>query len=137
MSWGYDDNLEGYFFALTDTRLESERDQTDEVTKITEKVSESGGGNYFDLNSYPRYGFAHRVSEKTIFTFMRRFGIDPTKIRTTNDAVDKGHSEKECGLCGTPEVLLKRCSRCKNQSYCSKSCQTADWKTHKTNCHEE
>jgi hypothetical protein len=27
-----------------------------------------------------------------------------------------------------------RCSRCKNQYYCSAACQKADWKTHKASC---
>ncbi|PPQ92967.1 hypothetical protein CVT25_000168 [Psilocybe cyanescens] len=40
-----------------------------------------------------------------------------------------------CERCKTT-TALKRCSRCKSASYCSKECQTADWKTHKRNCEQ-
>lgn len=32
------------------------------------------------------------------------------------------------------ESGLKACGRCKKQKYCSKPCQTADWKNHKATC---
>ena len=34
--------------------------------------------------------------------------------------------------CSTKD--LKECSRCKQVSYCSRECQSHDWKTHKPNC---
>jgi len=64
--------------------------------------------------------------------------------------------EKTCGKCGkkrTAGLVLKHCSRCRSQMYCSSECQRpytvprlpdfdahlrvlgADWKTHKPNCH--
>jgi MYND finger len=31
---------------------------------------------------------------------------------------------------------LKRCAKCKGALYCSRECQTADWKTHKKVCNK-
>ncbi|CAC5420554.1 unnamed protein product [Mytilus coruscus] len=40
--------------------------------------------------------------------------------------------DRACFVCGKGEA--KRCSSCKQVLYCSKKCQKADWKTHKTMC---
>ena len=43
-------------------------------------------------------------------------------------------SERSCVVCGATENL-KSCVRCQSVSYCSKECQTADWKAgHKRTC---
>jgi hypothetical protein len=41
-----------------------------------------------------------------------------------------------CEFCRKEETKVKlfRCSRCKFVRYCSKECQTADWKKHKHAC---
>jgi len=39
-----------------------------------------------------------------------------------------------CAACGKRSTTLKHCSRCKNVSYCSKSCQQAHWFIHKNTC---
>lgn len=36
--------------------------------------------------------------------------------------------------CKTRGFNFKQCSRCKKVKYCSKKCQTMDWKSHKSNC---
>ncbi|KAK5713251.1 hypothetical protein LTR15_011614 [Elasticomyces elasticus] len=38
-----------------------------------------------------------------------------------------------CGICGKGGILFK-CGRCKHIYYCSKQCQTEDWKFHKKLC---
>ncbi|KDR67771.1 hypothetical protein GALMADRAFT_231682 [Galerina marginata CBS 339.88] len=38
-----------------------------------------------------------------------------------------------CAQCKSPNDL-KRCSRCRSVSYCSKQCQIANWKSHKPQC---
>ena len=39
-----------------------------------------------------------------------------------------------CSYCGKEYAELKRCSVCKNASYCGAACQNAAWKTHKKTC---
>uniref|UniRef100_K3WL03 MYND-type domain-containing protein n=1 Tax=Globisporangium ultimum (strain ATCC 200006 / CBS 805.95 / DAOM BR144) TaxID=431595 RepID=K3WL03_GLOUD len=39
-----------------------------------------------------------------------------------------------CGAAMCSANASLRCSRCKNQHYCSAKCQKADWKTHKLSC---
>jgi hypothetical protein len=80
IAWGYDDGCIGYFLRVVDKRLAWDGDGTKEANEIAGKVAAHGGGSYFDLNTYRIGGFGHRVSEATIFTYMRRYGIDPTKI---------------------------------------------------------
>jgi len=39
-----------------------------------------------------------------------------------------------CAYCGKKSDALKHCGQCLNISYCSKSCQQADWSRHKDVC---
>jgi hypothetical protein len=41
---------------------------------------------------------------------------------------------ESCAHCGKEGVGFKRCSRCKQASYCGAVCQNAAWKRHKKNC---
>ena len=41
----------------------------------------------------------------------------------------------KCGGHGKPSLM--KCSRCRNVEYCSKACQTEDWKAHKIQCQSE
>ena len=98
-----------------------------------------GGGKYFDLNTYRAGGFGHRVSEETMFTFMRRYGINPDNIKSGDGGMDEGaEGVKECAHseCRMPETVHKRCQKCKNAWYCSRACQIADWSSHKVICTE-
>ncbi|KAG0242952.1 hypothetical protein BGW41_003117 [Actinomortierella wolfii] len=139
VAWGYDEPLKGYFLTVTDYRLEWKEGATAEVNDIASKVGTSGEGNYFELNTYPVGGFGFKVSEETIFTYMRRYGINPDKI-FTNDAVSIDEDIKICRNiqnCKVRETANNlRCSRCKYAWYCSKECQVADWKSHKAECDE-
>ncbi|KDR79804.1 hypothetical protein GALMADRAFT_241889 [Galerina marginata CBS 339.88] len=46
--------------------------------------------------------------------------------------------EKKCGnpecYARQREIELKACARCKSMRYCSRECQVAHWKSHKTSC---
>ena len=39
-----------------------------------------------------------------------------------------------CAHCGRQELALKRCSNCKQASYCGAECQMVGWKLHKKTC---
>ncbi|KAG0258871.1 hypothetical protein BG011_003007 [Mortierella polycephala] len=219
IAWGHDEAQSGYFLTIVDKRLQTQIEAGENVNQVCYKVSMDGGGSYFDFNTYRFGGFGHRVSEATIFTFMRRYGIDPTeidagqnktKINVSQDSseshidpscikqrrakfqklfvesvdnptvvivarIDRtitelcGHHNipivreglfpptnvtrttiffaydayplgfKECGHpdCRLPEISKdkhKRCAKCKKVSYCSRTCQVADWKEHKADC---
>ena len=51
---------------------------------------------------------------------------------------DQRYSSIQCGQCKKSEddddELFRKCSRCKLVYYCSRNCQVAHWKTHKTTC---
>jgi hypothetical protein len=43
-------------------------------------------------------------------------------------------SAESCAHCGKQGAGFKRCSRCKQASYCGVACQNANWKGHKKTC---
>ena len=57
------------------------------------------------------------------------FGADSeSKTRQTKET-----EQHRCHTCQSTESL-KYCSGCRDVHYCSKACQTKDWKTHQTHC---
>ena len=54
----------------------------------------------------------------------------------TGPSVDNKHVQEShfCNSCSSQKETntISRCSRCKARWYCSKTCQTTDWETHKT-----
>ena len=46
-------------------------------------------------------------------------------------------TRRTCASCGKKSDALKHCARCMSISYCSKSCQQADWPQHKTVCRSQ
>lgn len=66
---------------------------------------------------------------------LRREG--DTDIREfTNDVDPTLFTAVKCCNDGCNENGFKRCGHCRDAYYCSPSCQHADWKRHKTTCHE-
>ncbi|KAF9972753.1 hypothetical protein BGZ73_004055 [Actinomortierella ambigua] len=102
VAWGYDATLAGYYLSVTDRRLAWREEQSTEVEDIVYKVSSDGTGHFFDLHTYVSGGggggggrFGYKVSDDTIFTFMRRYGIDPAKI-FSEDAIGSDDDIKTC-----------------------------------------
>lgn len=48
------------------------------------------------------------------------------------DQLDSLLEDPKCAQCG--HMASQRCSRCKNEWYCSRPCQVKCWKTHKPIC---
>ena len=46
--------------------------------------------------------------------------------------ISASSSQPPCHICSA--AATKRCSLCKSVWYCSRECQVADWKSHKTDC---
>ena len=43
-------------------------------------------------------------------------------------------TSKWCTACGKGGEALKKCNACKSVKYCSRQCQSSDWRKHKTRC---
>jgi len=54
-------------------------------------------------------------------------------------AASSGDQARHCQACEktAPEIKLFWCARCKQVSYCSKECQTSNWKSHKVFCNNQ
>ncbi len=50
------------------------------------------------------------------------------------EAMSSSEAARRCAVCGS--AATKRCGKCRQRRYCGQECQTADWKQHKTVCHE-
>ena len=49
-----------------------------------------------------------------------------------SDVFEQFMEDPKCGECGDPAT--QRCSKCKNEWYCSRECQIKRWKQHKEMC---
>ena len=58
--------------------------------------------------------------------------IDKVMKLYSSDVFEQFLEEAKCAECGKPAT--NRCSRCKNQWYCSRDCQLRQWKGHKAMC---
>ncbi|KAF9201720.1 hypothetical protein BGZ49_008073 [Haplosporangium sp. Z 27] len=101
ISWGYDAALFGYFLTVADKRLEWNIEASEEVNLISSKICEHGGGCYLELNTYPTGGFGHKVSKDTIFTYMKRYGVNPPEVNTSGNTSVYLHGGGE-----TPELRI-------------------------------
>ena len=61
----------------------------------------------------------------------------PAQRQAEREAKDAS-TNKACAKCNKSESELlkplKRCAKCLSQPYCSRECQTSDWKAHKKSC---
>ncbi|KAH4608983.1 MYND-type zinc finger protein samB [Parastagonospora nodorum] len=63
---------------------------------------------------------------------LRRDKVYPRLCRSHLDSSFLYHAPSTCAVCEKP--ASDKCARCRASAYCSKECQAADWKTHKTAC---
>lgn len=69
-------------------------------------------------------------AEKTQNEELTSFNAESDIKSVSNDA-----TKTVCSVCG--KDAEKKCSRCKNVSYCSKQCQANDWNRHKQVCRKQ
>jgi hypothetical protein len=58
------------------------------------------------------------------------------KQREREERREKKTKKVECNTCHKkfPYTKMKKCSRCRNATYCSVECQKSDWESHKLTC---
>jgi len=54
-------------------------------------------------------------------------------LETSRELFEKAEARR-CEVCRTVGASVKKCARCKGGWYCSKTCQTSAWATHKNKC---
>jgi len=54
-----------------------------------------------------------------------------------NRLPDEVDDSGRCLLCKSTPEKLKYCGRCKVAKYCSRECQAADWRRHRSECHSQ
>lgn len=50
------------------------------------------------------------------------------------DLIEKMEIKEKNVCAGCGKQAIQRCSQCKNEWYCSRSCQVAHWSQHKETC---
>ncbi|KAL6718952.1 hypothetical protein ACLMJK_003187 [Lecanora helva] len=75
----------------------------------------------------------------SVLDMSQMIGPEPTTSAQRQAAREaKQTGPKICAKCNKSEdelqKPLKHCAKCHHQTYCSRECQTADWKAHKKSC---
>lgn len=87
VAFGYDDPV-GVFLSVYDKRLGYDPNATSNVNAVTEAIGvHDGGGSYFDLHTGPT-GFGIRVDDKTMATYLKRYGVTQEQIEKLPLALD-------------------------------------------------
>ena len=137
VAYGYSESP-GVFLSVCDERLEYDENATDEVNVVTANIwVKDGGGSYFDLHT-GLSGYGLKVDDKTMATFLERYGVTDEQIRLLplqldiGNAAVKKRSPDVCDVCN--KQASSWCSRCVEVDYCSKDCQKKAWAVHKVFC---
>jgi hypothetical protein len=101
--------------------------------KGLELIRDSFGGDQANLPQWRDILQDYHISLTGDMTC--HLGRDLTSAMQRLDLVKTGAICDACGISASETVKLMRCARCNEVWYCSKECQTVDWKaTHKKNC---
>lgn len=78
----------------------------------------------------PLHCFFYRAALSPLYNSpYAKFSVPATKVAEVSSVTSRG----VCASCRKTGASM-RCSRCRKLFYCSRECQRAHWKTHKTTC---
>jgi len=99
----------------------------EQVPEIRYRIEQSCGGNWLQIAEFQFREYFNPSSKQMQEQAQRlaaTYNLDI--LESLVDEVPK------CSKCG--KEATKRCSRCRNQWYCSRPCQVQDWTNHKGTC---
>ena len=80
------------------------------------------------------FSFAAEKKGKKFHTFLSVESVPQEKEVVSTSTELQSQSHQECANCKKAQSNLKKCGACGKVRYCSKECQRAHWKEHKSNC---
>ena len=115
-------------------------DQLQNCPKLLRKSFKEGKPCYQVLQDllHGRNGYPSTFPESIRTRLAAVFRLSSMASTSANIQNDKNMENRLCRKCGNSNafdnVKLLACSRCKSAYYCSRECQLADWKQHKSRC---
>ena len=110
-----------------------------EIAAALLKFTDSDSDNKFKAEAFPEEYRTHPywTSNVLLLPAVCHMGEEEFQAESSRLEASRGADavqETLCEYCGATELTLKLCSACKRIRYCSKQCQTTDWKRHKRSC---
>ena len=142
-----DEELSALYFARATDALLQGHPNAEGIARLfatfgidIKEMTEKGVATFLETRSVPNL-----ANIKTLIVIRTRGGLVRYLARAIPCSCLDEHTKEakagpkmgKCFFCRKEDTQVKfsKCSRCKIGEYCSKVCQTADWKGHKLLCH--